>query len=90
MNSQLREQLRLSLLRHLDANGTRYGMQEGYLLQLVRAEGLSVVTREDVGAELQYLEDKGLARPTLKLLSPELRAWQATAAGRDAFAQLTA
>jgi hypothetical protein len=89
MDPNLREQLRLSLLRHLDTNGTRFGMQEGYLLQLVRAEGLSLATREDITAEMLYLEDKGLARTVVKLLSPELRAWQITAAGRDHFAQLT-
>ena len=89
MDPTTREQLRLSLLRHLDSNQTRYGMQEIYLLQLVRAEGMPMITREDISNELAYLEDKELAKPIMKLLSPELRAWKITAAGRDFFAQIT-
>jgi len=89
MLPDLREQLRLSLLRHLDANQTRFGQQEIYLLQLVRAEGMPMITREDISNELAYLEDKELAKPIAKLLSPELRAWKITAAGRDFFAQIT-
>ena len=52
MLPDLREQLRLSLLRHLDANQTRFGQQEIYLLQLVRAEGMPMITREDISNEL--------------------------------------
>lgn len=90
MNPQLREQLRISLLRHLDANASHFGLSEPCLLQHIRADGLSLVSLPDVSAELSYLEDKGLARCALKIISPELRAWQATAAGRDFFATLTA
>ena len=48
-----------------------------------------MITREDISNELAYLEDKELAKPIAKLLSPELRAWKITAAGRDFFAQIT-
>lgn len=89
MNSTTREQLRLSLLRLLDAAaGNRFGMQVGLLRQMAIAEGFGEVTEREVAAELEYLKDKGLADWQSKPISPENRVWRITAAGRDHFAQL--
>ena len=89
MNAEDREQLRLSLLRFLDANATKFSLPTGLLLQMAISEGRRGLKRAEVEAELTYLEDKGLAKPINKLLSPELQCWRITAAGRDHYAQLT-
>jgi hypothetical protein len=90
MTPEQREQLRLSLLRFLADNPTRFGYNAAILLQMARSEGRPRLEREAVEAELLYLEDKGLVALAAKLLSPELRAWRITADGRDHLAQLTA
>ena len=89
MNPEAREQLRLSLIRFLDANNTRFGIGTALLLQHARAEGRPDLKKTDVDAELRYLEDKGYAEEALKGISPENPAWRITAAGRDFYAQLT-
>lgn len=87
MNAADREQLRLSLLRFLDANASgRFGLKSALLTQMARSEGFNV-TQDDVVAELQYLADKGLVHEGKKAISPEVRVWRITAAGRDHFAQ---
>lgn len=83
MNATDREQLRLSLLRFLDENVTRFGFQLGYLLQRARSEGRPKLTSDEADAELIYLEDKKFIEQPAKAISPELRAWRITAAGRD-------
>lgn len=82
-----REQLRLSLLRHLAENPTRWGYNLALLRQLLAAEGHPRLSAETIEAELLYLADKGLVAPVEKLLSPELKAWRITAAGRDVLAE---
>lgn len=89
MNAQQREQLRLSLLRFLDANNTRFGLSTELLWQMARGEGRGQLERQHVEGELQYLTDKGLATEVFKGVSPENRCWRATAAGRDHQADLT-
>ena len=87
MNSQDREQVRLSLLRHLDAAaGRRFGLGSAVLLQHLRSEGYEV-TIGDVVAELAYLRDKGGVANDPKPISPENATWRITAQGRDEFAR---
>lgn len=87
MNPAERETLRLSLLRYLDANaGNRRGLAETVMRQRFTNEG-GTATPVEVAAELDYLADKGLVEVTAKPISPELRAWKITSAGRDHFAQ---
>lgn len=87
MNPEMREQVRLSLLRVLDANaGGKYGLAERVLRQMLINEGLPADSLADVRAELEYLEGKGLTKADGKLISPELRAWRITPAGRDEYA----
>jgi hypothetical protein len=81
------EHLRLSLLRFLDDNPTRYGLPAPFLLQMARSEGRPRLAPETLAAELQYLEDKGLIVSVLKTISPENRAWRITATGRDHLAE---
>ena len=88
MNSADREQLRLSLLRFLDANNTGRFLGTGLLLQMAKAEGRGDLTEAEVKAELQYLLDRGLVEAAAKVISPENKTWRITADGRDAFAQL--
>lgn len=83
MNATDRQQLRLSLLRFLDENVTRFGFELGYLLQRARSEGRPRLSADDVDVELLYLEDKKFIEQPAKQLSPELRAWRITAGGRD-------
>lgn len=87
MSAAQREQLRLSLLRFLAENPTRFGYNAALLLQMARNEGRPELTRAEVEAELQYLTDKDLIVETDKVISPEQRAWRITAAGRDHHAQ---
>lgn len=77
-----REQVRLSLLRILEQNPTRFGVPVRYLRTALIAEGHRLEEQE-VGAEVQYLADKQLVAETTKILSPENQAWRITAAGRD-------
>jgi DNA-binding HxlR family transcriptional regulator len=85
MNAVEREQLRLSLLRYLGDNPTRFGFNAALLLQMARNEGHQV-DKASVAAELQYLEDKQLVTLSEKTISPENRAYRITAAGRDLLA----
>lgn len=85
-----REQLRLSLLRFLDGNPTRFGLSSALLLQMSRAEGRHALDAAEVQAELQYLHDKDLVVPVAKTVSPELTCWRITADGRDLLAQCNA
>jgi hypothetical protein len=87
MNTNQREQLRLSLLRFLEDNPTRYGLPATLLLQFARAEGRHKLIEDDLVPEIEYLEDKGLIVSVMKTISPENRAWRITAAGRDFIAQ---
>jgi hypothetical protein len=87
LTSDDREQLRLSLLRFLEANNSRFGLPTDFLLQRARAEGRPMLLREQIETELDYLTDKTLVDEVLKSISPERRSWRITAAGRDHFAQ---
>ena len=89
--SAQRETIRLSALRHLEAQraGARFGLGTALLLQLIRNEGFRELTAPDLEAELQYLADKGLTEQAMKLVSPENRNWRITATGRDHYAQLS-
>ena len=89
MNAIEREQLRLSVMRFLSANVTAFGLSEALLCQMAKAEGRPRLTQPEVRAELEYLEDKGLAARIGKTISPENRAWRLTAAGRDHYADLS-
>ena len=88
LTPQLREQIRLSILRQLDAAsiGT-YGLGTGLLLSMLRAEGMGSLETEQLAAELQYLQDKGFIALPTKLISPEMKTYRITADGRDFWAQ---
>ena len=90
MNPSEREQLRLSLLRFLGANNTRFGLGSSLLEQMARSEGRPSLTKAEVEEELEYLVDKGFSGEFQKPLSPENRAWKITAEGRDFLAQYQA
>lgn len=83
MKAEDREQLRLSLLRFLNANQTRFGLSETLLHQMARAEGRSTLELGEVSTALDYLEGKQLIYSVKKDVSPEVRAWRITAAGVD-------
>lgn len=87
LNSQQREQLRLSLLRFLNDLNGRFGLTTEFLLQLARAEGRPGLILQQVEVEMEYLVEKNQAQELPKLLSPENRNWKITASGRDFFAQ---
>jgi hypothetical protein len=87
LTNEQREQLRLSLMRFLEGNLTRYGLPTAVLLQMARSEGRTGLEKSQVEAELEYLAEKGLAAEALKGVSPENRNWRITAGGRDFVAQ---
>ena len=77
MNTQEREQVRLSILRYGLA-----GVSERLASSYLRGEGL-VARVEEVALEMRYLAEKGFLAETVKAISPENRLWRTTAAGRD-------
>lgn len=89
MNPEQREQLRLSLLRFLDANPTPYGLTSSVLTQMARSEGRPGLEFGAVVNELAYLQDKGLVAPAVKSISPDVSAWRITANGRDEYARIS-
>jgi DNA-binding PadR family transcriptional regulator len=82
MDLDIREQVRISLLRYL-ARAAEHGLGQTVLWTFVRTEGFTTVSRQDIGTELQYLTDKGLVASLAKDISPELAHWRITATGRD-------
>jgi hypothetical protein len=87
MNPEQREQARISLLRIMTVNPTKYGLPGRYLKNATAAEGMRL-TEAEIESEMLYLTDKGLAEETTKILSPENQTWRITAAGRDYLATL--
>lgn len=83
----LREQLRLTALRILATNPTEYGLAANVLLALVQSQGHPGLLGSELAGELQYLQDAELVVPVRKVISPELRAWRITKAGRDFLAE---
>jgi hypothetical protein len=81
-----REQLRLSLLRILARNPTRWGISIGLIEQQLAAEGSPSATG-DIEAELLYLTDRGMVAGVSQVVAPNRLHWRITAAGRDAWAQ---
>jgi len=82
------EQIRLCILRHLDAAATStFPISTAMLLQFIRSEGYRQLDSPAIGGELQYLEDKKLICKSPKVISPENPHWRITAEGRDFYAQ---
>jgi hypothetical protein len=77
-----REQLRLAILR-LCLSPHRPALLLGYL----RAEGFARIQPEQLELEITYLADKQLLTSGNGPVSPELKHWRTTAAGRDTLAQ---
>jgi hypothetical protein len=89
MNPQEREQLRISLLRHLSRGRglKRFGISTPLLLQLLRSEGMAWPDEETVEAELGYLTELKYVVVPEKVISPENRTWRLTAEGRNYVAE---
>lgn len=83
MKSADRELFRHALLEVAEANASRYGLPGEAFGLLARRFGFGGIARAEVEAELVYLTDKGLMAEVPRLISPEVRAWRITAAGRD-------
>lgn len=91
MNATQREQVRLSILRYLDAQASAApgrGVPVAVLRQYLLSEGTRLEAAA-VQAELEYLRGKGLVETQRKALSPEVAAWMITSAGRDEYAVLS-
>lgn len=86
LNSQQREQMRLSILRWLTTSPV-FGLMESLLLEYLRNEGLRGLTLDQLKAELVYLADKDLVVKGDKKVSPENPMWRITAEGRDFYAE---
>ena len=87
MNSDDREQLRLSSFGSLDANATGRFLGTGLLHQMAKAEGRGDLT----GAEVEgnsVTSWTRVCRNGRETNQPENKTWRITASGRDAFAQL--
>lgn len=79
------KQIRLSLLRYgLRLRGITLGVATSYL----RAEGF-MVDRDQVALEIKYLAGPGkeLLAEVKQLVSPDMKSWETTPAGRDYLAE---
>lgn len=85
MSPALREQFRLKLLQLVEATGA-VGMRVPAIDTHLAAHGYDH-TEAQLVAEIAYLADKGLLAQVDKILSPELKRWRITAAGRDFLAE---
>jgi hypothetical protein len=85
MNAASRELFRQCLLMQLE-QAKPYAVPVSVLRVGAVAGGFRVEPAE-IEAELGYLKDKGLARESAKLISPENKRWEITATGRDQLAQ---
>jgi hypothetical protein len=83
MNAEQKEQLRLSLLRFLEANPARFGLDTSLLWQMARNEGRPALERAEVENQLTYLAGKKLVDEVSKGVSPENRAWRISSEGSD-------
>jgi DNA-binding PadR family transcriptional regulator len=86
MNAASRELFRQNLLTQLGA-AAPYALPTATLRVNAVAGGFHQVSEPEVLAELAYLRDKGLARESDKLVSPECKRWEITADGRDYLAE---
>lgn len=77
LTSEMREQVRLSILRHCLAR-TRSGLIRANL----RGEGYKL-DEATIALEVQYLCDKNLLKVENKIVSPENQFFRTTAEGRD-------
>lgn len=85
LTPQLREQVDLAILRKLEEHiGSRFGLNEGVLRQMINAEGFDL-DADQFSAECEYLAhpSKGLIERIGKVIVPASRAWRLTPAGRD-------
>jgi hypothetical protein len=88
VNPSDREQIRLSLLRYLDAaaeGAPGRGIATAVLRQHLRSEGFAI-TEEATLSALEYLKGKGLVARAVRQVSPENAGWIITSAGRDEYA----
>jgi len=85
MNAASRELFRQCLLIQL-SRIRGFAAPASVLRVGAQVEGFEA-TLDDVGAEMQYLEDKGLVAVDAKPISPENKRWRLTADGRDYLAQ---
>ena len=81
MNSKQRENLRLLILSALDAS-------KPYAIELASLRpalppSFRALDSADLRAEIDYLVEKGFAKPEEKRISPENKQWTITADGRD-------
>ena len=82
LTAEQREQVRLSLLRYGLGKFT-IGLARQYLI----SEGFNRIGADQVGMEIDYLEQKGLLVKVPKAVSPENHTWKTSAEGRDYLAE---
>jgi len=88
MTAEQKEIFRTALLRVLDERASeKFGLSLVAVQIFLGQFGFRASKRDDVLAELQYLQDKNLVAPVGKTISPENRCWRITADGRDFLAQ---
>lgn len=86
MTAEQRELFRVSLLQQLAA-AAGVGLPLARLRIGAVHAGFADATLDAINAELLYLLDKGFVVATEKTISPEIKRWRITAAGRDFLAE---
>lgn len=80
------QNLRVAVAQQLRSAGG-YALPVEALSRGARLVGFPTITEAEIRAELVYLADKQLVAVDQKIVSPELKRWRLTAAGRDWLAE---
>jgi hypothetical protein len=81
MNAAQQELFDLAILRVLDGNRTRYGLNLEALRHLMGQYGFPSPAEAALADRLDYLAGKGLIEEVLKQVNRANRAWRITEAG---------
>jgi hypothetical protein len=81
MNAEQRPIFRTALLRVLETNNTRFGLEVPAMSLALGRFGFPGPNPEDVKDEIAYLEGKGLVEEVLKKINREHRAWRISTEG---------
>lgn len=81
MKAEQKETFRMAILRVLDSNNTRFGLNLTAICHLMGIYGFPNPNPEEVADEVEYLSRRELVVEVLKVVSRENRAWRITQAG---------
>ena len=82
MNAETLKLFRINILLQLRAAG-KLGLTSNELVVGAKSQGFASTDSNEVGEEIQYLEDKKHVEQVPAEISPEVTSYRITASGRD-------